>query len=47
MNETQENTKAGIWYETPIGSFPTYEEAYQKCLDCDFDPSICIKPIVE
>lgn len=30
-------------YETPLGTFDTWEEAAAVCERCDFDPCTCIK----
>lgn len=32
-------------YETPIGSFDSWEEAAQACDRMDFDPTLCITAV--
>lgn len=34
-----------IAYETPVGTFATWEEAASACERCDFDPCECIKAV--
>jgi hypothetical protein len=34
-----------ITYETPVGSFKTWEEAASACERCDLDPCLCIKAV--
>ena len=31
-----------ISYETPVGTFRTYDEAHAACVRCDYDPVQCI-----
>lgn len=31
-----------VSYETPLGTFRTYEEAHAACVRCDYDPVQCI-----
>ena len=32
-------------YETPVGTFATYEEASNACERCDLDPCENVKPV--
>ena len=36
-------TKSKGHYETPIGSFDTWDEAAAACERCDFDPCECVR----
>ena len=32
-------------YETPVGSFDTWDEAAARCEQMDMDPTLCITPV--
>jgi len=34
-----------ISYQTPVGTFRTYNEAHDACMRCDYDPALCITVI--
>jgi len=34
-----------VWFQTPIGLVTDYDEAIQRCKECDFDPNAVISPV--
>ena len=42
-NTNMEATKMKPEYETPKGTYSTWEEAAAACEQCDMDPTTCIR----
>ena len=45
-NTNTEATKMKPEYETPKGTYSTYEQAATACEQCDMDPTTCIKIVL-